>query len=150
MLRAIAWWNGLGRQKRTGWLIIAVSMVYIIYFIKGRLLSPGGPILTKEWVWFALSFAGIVFVLLSQAAATKRIVLPVTLIVFHVMAFLVLQRSGAITGFPLPIVLLALTANAAMVWWRMGYCTECGRTIADRAAGSRCPACARHLAEADK
>ena len=25
MWRPVAWWNGLGRQKRTGWLIIAVN-----------------------------------------------------------------------------------------------------------------------------
>jgi hypothetical protein len=108
------------------------------------------PLTADVAVLFALSFSGILFVLLSPAAATKRIVLPVTLVAFHVTVFLVLQRSGAIAGLPLPIVLLALAANAAMVWWRIGYCTECGRTIADRRAGGRCPACARHIAEADR
>ena len=52
MWRPFAWWNGLRRQKRTGWLIIAVSMFYILYFLKGRLLAPGGPIADKEWVYF--------------------------------------------------------------------------------------------------
>lgn len=108
------------------------------------------PLTADVVVLFALSFGGIVFVLLSPAAAAKRIVLPVTLVVFHVMAFLVLQRSGAIARFPLPIVLVALAANAMMVWWRIGYCTECGRTIADRAAGGCCPACARRIAAADR
>jgi hypothetical protein len=101
------------------------------------------PLTADVVALFALSFAGIVFVLLSPAAAAKRIILPVTLVVFHVMVFLVLQRSGTIARLPLPIVLLALAANAAMVWWRIGYCTECGRTIADRAADGRCPACVR-------
>jgi hypothetical protein len=62
------------------------------------------------------------------------------------MVLRVLQRSGAIAGFPLPLVLLALAANATMVWWRIGYCTVCGRTIADRTTGGRCPACARRIA----
>lgn len=108
------------------------------------------PLTVDVAVLFGLSFAGIVFVLSSSAAAAKRIVLPVTLVVFHVTVFLVLQRSGAIAGFPLPIVLLALAANAAVVWWRVGYCTVCGRTIADRTTGGRCPACARRIAGADR
>jgi hypothetical protein len=108
------------------------------------------PLTADVMVLFALSFTGIVFVLLSRAAAAKRMVLPATLVVFHLMVFLVLQRSGKIAGFPLPIVLLALAANAAIVWWRIGYCTECGRTIADRATGSRCPTCTQRIAEAGR
>jgi hypothetical protein len=72
MWRPFAWWNGLGRQKRTGWLIIAVSMFYIVYFLKGRLLSPGGPILTKEWVWFSLSFVGIMLGTINIRMAEMR------------------------------------------------------------------------------
>jgi hypothetical protein len=72
MWRPFAWWNGLGRQKRTGWLIIAVSMFYIVYFLKGRLLSPGAPILTKEWVWFSLSFVGIMLGTINIRMAEMR------------------------------------------------------------------------------
>ena len=67
-----AWWNGLGRQKRTGWLIIAVSVFYIVYFLKGRLFAPGIPIQTKEWVWFTLSFAGIVLGTINIRMAEMR------------------------------------------------------------------------------
>ena len=59
MWAPFAWWNGLGRQKRIGWLIIAVSVFYIAYFLKARLFVAGDPIKTKEWVWFALSFGGV-------------------------------------------------------------------------------------------
>ncbi len=72
MLRAIAWWNRIGRQKRTGWLIIAVSVFYIIYFLKSRLFAPGVPIQTKEWVWFALSFAGIMLGTVNIRMAEMR------------------------------------------------------------------------------
>jgi hypothetical protein len=72
MWRPIAWWNGLGRQKRTGWLIIAVSVFYIVYFLKGRLFMPGEEIKTKEWVWFALSFAGIVLGTVNIRMAEMR------------------------------------------------------------------------------
>jgi hypothetical protein len=71
-MRAIAWWNGLGRQKRTGWLIIAVSVFYILYFFKGRLFAPGAPIMTKEWIWFALSFGGIILGTINIRMAEMR------------------------------------------------------------------------------
>jgi hypothetical protein len=41
------------RQKRTGWLLIAVSAVYLVWFFKVRLLEPGLPIEKKEWIYFA-------------------------------------------------------------------------------------------------
>jgi hypothetical protein len=71
-MRAIAWWNGLARQKRTGWLIIAVSVFYILYFLKGRLLAPGAPVVTKEWVWFTLSFVGIMLGTINIRMAEMR------------------------------------------------------------------------------
>jgi hypothetical protein len=40
------------RQKRTGWVLIAVSAVYIVWFFKVRLLAEGLPIEKKEWVYF--------------------------------------------------------------------------------------------------
>ena len=45
--------------ERTGWLIVAVSVFYLVDFLKARLLAAGLPIQTKEWVWFVLSFSGI-------------------------------------------------------------------------------------------
>ena len=40
------------RQKRTGWLLIVVSAVYLVYFLKVRLLTAGLPIERKEWIYF--------------------------------------------------------------------------------------------------
>jgi len=40
------------RQSRTGWLLIIVSAVYLVYFIKMRLLAEGLPIARKEWAYF--------------------------------------------------------------------------------------------------
>ena len=54
-----AWWNGAVRQKRVGWLILALSIFYILYFLKARLFAGGDPIANKEWVYFVLSFFGI-------------------------------------------------------------------------------------------
>jgi len=40
------------RQKRTGWLLIIVSAVYLVWFFKVRLLTEGLPIEKKEWLYF--------------------------------------------------------------------------------------------------
>ncbi len=72
MIRPINWWNRLGRQKRTGWLLIAVSVFYILYFLKGRLFAPGVPLQTKEWVYFALAFVGIMLGTINIRMAEMR------------------------------------------------------------------------------
>ena len=41
------------RQKRTGWLMIAISAAYLVYFLKVRVLTAGLPIEKKEWIYFA-------------------------------------------------------------------------------------------------
>ena len=40
------------RQTRTGWLLIIVSAVYLVWFFKVRLLAEGLPIERKEWFYF--------------------------------------------------------------------------------------------------
>jgi hypothetical protein len=40
------------RQARTGWLLIIISALYIVYFFKARLFAEGLPIEKKEWVYF--------------------------------------------------------------------------------------------------
>ena len=67
-----AWWNGAGRQRRLGWLIIALSVFCILYFLKARLFSGGNPIATKEWVYFVLSFVGIMLGTINVRMAEMR------------------------------------------------------------------------------
>lgn len=52
------------RQRRTGWLLVAISAVYLVYFLKVRLFSAGLPIEKKEWFYFA---AMIVILMLGTA-----------------------------------------------------------------------------------
>jgi uncharacterized membrane-anchored protein len=52
------------RQKRTGWLLIAISAGYLIWFLKVRLFSSGLPIERKEWIYFV---AMIVTLMLGTA-----------------------------------------------------------------------------------
>jgi hypothetical protein len=72
MWAPFAWWNGLGRQKRVGWLLIAVSVFYILYFLKGRLFVSGDPIMRKEWVYFVISFVGIMLGTINIRMAEMR------------------------------------------------------------------------------
>jgi hypothetical protein len=40
------------RQSRTGWLLIIISALYLVWFFKVRLFAEGLPIEKKEWVYF--------------------------------------------------------------------------------------------------
>jgi hypothetical protein len=40
------------RQARTGWLLIIISALYLVWFFKVRLFAEGLPIEKKEWVYF--------------------------------------------------------------------------------------------------
>ena len=40
------------RQKRTGWLLIIISALYLVWFFKVRLLAEGLPIEKREWIYF--------------------------------------------------------------------------------------------------
>ena len=63
------------RQKRTGWLLVAVAAVYLVYFLKMRLLTPGLPIEKREWIYFG----GMILILMlgtaniRMAAARERL-----------------------------------------------------------------------------
>ena len=46
----------ISRQKLIGWILIAASVTYIVYFLKVRLLTPGPLLEKKEWVQFIGSF----------------------------------------------------------------------------------------------
>ena len=41
------------RQARTGWLLIIISALYLVWFIKVRLFADGLPIEKREWLYFA-------------------------------------------------------------------------------------------------
>jgi hypothetical protein len=52
------------RQKRTGWLLVAVSVGYLVWFLKVRLFSAGLPIERREWIYFA----GMILILMLGTA----------------------------------------------------------------------------------
>jgi hypothetical protein len=60
------------RQKRTGWLLIAISGGYLIWFLKVRLFSAGLPIEKKEWVYFFLMIATLMLGTINVRLAMMR------------------------------------------------------------------------------
>jgi uncharacterized membrane protein len=40
----------LTRQKLIGWVLIAMAVAYIAYFLRVRLFEPGPAVEKKEWV----------------------------------------------------------------------------------------------------
>ena len=40
------------RQARTGWLLIIISALYLVWFFKVRLFAEGLPLEKKDWVYF--------------------------------------------------------------------------------------------------
>jgi hypothetical protein len=60
------------RQKRTGWLLIAISAGYLIWFLKVRLLSAGLPIEKKEWVYFFLMLVTLMLGTINVRLAMMR------------------------------------------------------------------------------
>jgi hypothetical protein len=57
----------ISRQKIVGWVLVAFSSLYLLYFIKTRLLEAGPVIARKEW----LQVAGMVVILMLGTANVR-------------------------------------------------------------------------------
>ena len=66
----------ISRQKTIGWILIIVSVAYIAYFLKVKLLAPGPMLEKKEWVQFIGSIVifmlGTINVRMASMRAQKR------------------------------------------------------------------------------
>ena len=106
--------------------------------------TPSVPITPNLVVAFVASMAGILLVLVSRNVSIKRVALPITLVVFHVMVFLVIRRSSALSQVPSAVLVAALALNALYVMRVVQYCSSCGRTFQSSVRGraaNRCSAC---------
>jgi hypothetical protein len=93
---------------------------------------------------FALSMTGILLVIFSRNVSIKRVVLPITLVVFHWMVFVIIRRSNALPGLPTIGLIALLAANALYVFRVIRFCPKCGRTFQGSLRGNpdvRCPTC---------
>jgi hypothetical protein len=74
------WWNSMPRQKRTGWTLVTVGTVYILYFLKARLFAAGMPITGKEWFTFigmvVLIMIGTINIRLAEMRERNQQTLP--------------------------------------------------------------------------
>ena len=71
-MRLYAWWTGMPRQGRTGWTLVVVGTVYILYFLKARLFATGAPITSKEWFVFGGMFVLIMLGTINIRMAEMR------------------------------------------------------------------------------
>ena len=97
---------------------------------------------------FVVSFIGMSFVFWSRNVPAKRIVLPLTLLIFSGLLFEMYRRAILLPSYNVLIILgLGLVLNAVWVIRRVRYCALCGRTFQRGLAGDKthCPACATQL-----
>jgi hypothetical protein len=70
----------ISRQKVIGWILIAVSVAYIAYFLRVRLFAPGPILEKKEWVQFigsiVILMVGTINVRMAAMRDRKRKGLP--------------------------------------------------------------------------
>jgi hypothetical protein len=57
----------ISRQKIVGWIIIVVSTLYLVYFLKTRLFSPGPALEKADW----LRFIGSIITLMLGTANVR-------------------------------------------------------------------------------
>ena len=62
----------ISRQKLIGWILIIVSVAYIAYFLRVRALGTGPALDRKEWIYFILSFGGIMLGTINVRMAAMR------------------------------------------------------------------------------
>jgi hypothetical protein len=72
MIRLLHRWQTMSRQKRIGWMILVISVGYLLYFLKVRLFAPGSEITRKEWIYFGLTFIGIMLGTINIRMAEMR------------------------------------------------------------------------------
>ena len=62
----------ISRQKLVGWVLIAGSAGYIVYFLKSRLSVPGPPLANKEWFQFIVSIVTLMIGTANVRLAAMR------------------------------------------------------------------------------
>lgn len=92
-------------------------------------------------VTFALTLAGIAFTVFSRNVRQKRVVLPVTIVLFSVLWLESLRQTVAPPTAVLAVFASMLIVNGIVVYRRIHYCTRCGRTLQDGRRRKVCNQC---------
>jgi hypothetical protein len=62
----------IDRQKVIGWVLVAVSVAYLVYFWRGRLFEPGPVLSNNEWARVAGSIVGLMIGTINVRLAAMR------------------------------------------------------------------------------
>jgi hypothetical protein len=62
----------ISRQKVVGWILVVVSVAYIAWFLRVRVMEPGPMIEKKEWVQFIGSFVILMLGTINIRMAAMR------------------------------------------------------------------------------
>jgi len=62
----------ISRQKVVGWILIIVSIAFIAWFLRVRLLDVGPVVEKKEWVQFIGSFVSLMLGTINVRMAAMR------------------------------------------------------------------------------
>jgi hypothetical protein len=62
----------ISRQRIVGWILIVVSVVYIAYFLRVRLFTPGPILEKKEWVQLISSIVILMLGTINVRMAAMR------------------------------------------------------------------------------
>jgi hypothetical protein len=93
-------------------------------------LPSDSPLFPYVLALFAISFVGIIYIVMSRNAVAKRRIFPVVLTTFSAIIFLVAYGSGGTWSSKPMLVLLSLglIANAAWARHQVRFCVSCGAT----------------------
>ena len=79
-MQLYAWWTGMARQGRTGWTLVIVAVVYLLYFMKTRLFETGPEITRKEWftcvAMLVLLMLGTINIRMAEMRARNQKAMP--------------------------------------------------------------------------
>jgi hypothetical protein len=62
----------IDRQKVIGWVLVAVSVAYLVYFWRGRLFEPGPVLSNNEWARVAGSIVVLMIGTINVRLAAMR------------------------------------------------------------------------------
>ena len=100
------------------------------------------PRIPELQIAFVFTIGGIAFIIFSRNVRQKRVVLPITIVLFSIVWLESVRRTVAPPTVVLATFALALLANGIFAYRRIHYCTRCGRTLQDGRRRKFCNQCA--------
>jgi NADH pyrophosphatase NudC (nudix superfamily) len=103
------------------------------------------PDLTAAFILFMLGF---MYLFWGKNVRFKRLVAPVSIIIFSAFGFEVFRRATQAPALVLFLVCIGLAVNAIRVHAKIRYCPHCGRTV-EKVGRDLCSRCSPTPSAAD-